>query len=514
MSAEPKPPDPQPEPELRVVPAGPHLPLERRTRIWVTAGVMLGMFLAALEATVVSTAMPTVISSLGGIERYSWVFSAYLLTSTVTVPVWGKLSDLYGRRRLFQIGIAIFLVGSVLSGMSTTMEQLIAWRALQGLGAGALIPLALTIVGEIFTLRERARMQGVFSGVWGFASIVGPLAGGYITDQLSWRWVFFINIPFGLLAAGIIGWMLVEPKREARPKIDYVGAAALTLSMTLLLVGLVEGGNLWGYLSAPTLAIFAGSALLLAAFVYVERRAVEPLVPFGLFGDTTFLMTTIVGFFVGLAMFGTISYIPLFVQGVTGASATVAGSALTPLMLSWVLMSIVAAPLLHRIGARTMVLTGVSIMIVGFVMLTRFGRGASLSMLMGNMAVLGLGMGMTMLTILIAVQAVVPKQRLGVATSLSMFARSIGASIGVAVMGAIMAVRFTSSLAELAISVDPNQLLDPRARELIAPDTLVALERALAEALRGSFWIGVASAVVALVAAFWLPRRLEGESAE
>jgi EmrB/QacA subfamily drug resistance transporter len=499
---------PQPEQELRAVAARPHLELSRRNRMWVTAGVMLGMFLAALEATVVSTAMPTVIASLGGIERYSWVFSVYMLTSTVTVPVWGKLSDLYGRRRLFQIGIAIFLVGSILSGLAGSMAELIAWRALQGLGAGALIPLALTIVGEIFTLEERARMQGVFSGVWGLASIIGPLAGGYITDNLSWRWVFYINIPFGLLSAAIIGWMLVEPRRAERPSIDYAGAVTLTASMTLLLFGLVEGGNLWGYLSAPTIAIFAASAALLALFFVAELRAVEPIVPLELFKDVTFSSTTLCGFFVGTAMFGTISYIPLFIQGVTGASATTAGSALTPLMLAWVTMSVIGGRLLHRVGVRPLVVTGVSILVVGFFALTFFGRGASLVLLMADMALIGVGMGLVMLTILIAVQAVVPKHRLGVATSLSMFARSIGGAIGVAVMGAVLSMSLASRIEGLGVAVDPNQLLDPHARDVLAPETLAALQTALAESLRGAFWIGTVVAVLALISAFWLPRRL------
>src|SRR5919199_966647 len=218
------------------------LEMSSRRRAAVTAGVITGMFLAALEATVVGTAMPTVIASLGGLSHYSWVFSAYLITSTITVPVWGKLSDLYGRRLFFQLGIAVFLLGSVLSGMATTMTQLIIFRALQGLGAGALVPLGLTIIGDVYTLEERARMQAFFSGVWGLASVIGPVVGGFITDQVSWRWVFYINIPFGLAAALIMGLALKEPKRHARPAIDYAGAAVLMIAITFLMLALVEGG--------------------------------------------------------------------------------------------------------------------------------------------------------------------------------------------------------------------------------------------------------------------------------
>src|SRR5215207_153715 len=239
------------------------LAMSSRRRLAVTLGVITGMFLAALEATVVGTAMPTVIASLGGLNHYSWVFSAYLITSTITVPVWGKLSDLYGRRLLFQLGIAVFLLGSVLSGMAGTMTQLIAYRAVQGLGAGALVPLAMTIIGDVYTIEERARMQAYFSGVWGLASVLGPIVGGFITDQLSWRWVFYINIPVGLAAALIMGFALREPKRTSRPVIDYAGAATLTGAITLLMLALVEGGSsLATLLSLRNILLAAGAILL------------------------------------------------------------------------------------------------------------------------------------------------------------------------------------------------------------------------------------------------------------
>src|SRR5918998_1292024 len=237
----------------------PTLSMSAPRRWAVTAGVMTGMFLAALEATVVGTAMPTVIASLGGLNHYSWVFSAYLITSTVTVPVWGKLSDLYGRRLFFQLGIAVFLVGSVLSGLATTMTQLIVFRAVQGLGAGALVPLGMTIIGDVYTVEERARMQALFSGVWGISSVVGPVFGGFITDQLSWRWVFYINVPFGILAAVIMQLSLKEPKRHGRPAVDYAGALLLMASITLLMLALVEGGaTLREFASARNVALING----------------------------------------------------------------------------------------------------------------------------------------------------------------------------------------------------------------------------------------------------------------
>ena len=478
----------------------------------VTAGIMVGMFLAALEATVVSTAMPTVVASLGGIERFSWVFSAYLLTSTVTVPLWGRLSDLYGRKRLYQIGIAIFLVGSALSGMSQSMWQLIGSRALQGLGAGALVPLALTIVGEIYTVQERARMQGFFSGVWGLASIVGPLAGGYITDALSWRWVFYINIPFGVIAAVVVGLTLVEPPPVRKPIIDYAGAATLTASITLLLFALVEGGALWGWTGWQTLACLAGSGALLAAFVLVEQRAADPVVPLDLFLDRTFAVTTVVGFFVGIGMFGAVSFIPLYAQGVAGATATQAGSALTPLLLSWVLMAVLGGRILHRVGVRRMVVAGLVLLTIGFFLLTRLGQGTPLWYLMADMALMGTGMGLVMLTILIAVQASVTRERLGIATSFSMFSRTIGGAVGVASMGAMLASELTMRLQAIGkttgVVVDANELLNPVARAAIEPGMLETLETALAESMRGVFWVGVVVACVALAVSFFLPARL------
>jgi EmrB/QacA subfamily drug resistance transporter len=488
----------------------PHLPMSRRRRIGVTAGIMVGMFLAALEATVVTTAMPTVVAKLGGIDRYSWVFSAYLLTSTVTVPLWGRLSDLYGRKRLYQIGIGLFLLGSVLCGFSTAMWQLILFRAIQGLGAGALVPLALTLIGEIYTLQERTRMQGFFSGVWGLASIIGPLLGGFITDRLSWEWVFWVNLPVGLAAAAIIGVALDEPRRTTRPVVDYAGALTLISSITLLLFGLVEGGQLWGWTSPATIATFAASVVLLALFLWVESRHPEPMVPLDLFRDRTFTTTTIVGFFVGTAMFGATSFIPLFVQGVTGSTATEAGSALSPLLLAWVVTSVVGGRIMHRVGMRRMVVAGVALLTLGFYLLTLFGPGARIGWLMADMALMGVGMGLTMLTILIAVQAVVAKERLGIATSLSMFARSIGGAIGVATMGTVLAVSLSKNLAALNLpSVDPNMLMTPDSRAALAPETLAALSTALADSLHGVFWLGTIVAAVALVSAFWLPSRLK-----
>jgi EmrB/QacA subfamily drug resistance transporter len=470
----------------------------RRRRI-VTAGVMTGMLLAALEGTVVGTAMPTIVAALGGLAHYSWVFSAYLLTSTVTVPVWGKLSDLFGRRLLFQIGVAVFLIGSAACGLSQTMTQLILARAVQGVGAGALVPLAMTIIGDIFTLQERAKMQGLFSGVWGVSSVFGPLLGGFITDQLSWRWVFLINLPVGVAAAAIIGFGLIEPKRHERPTIDYAGAAVLTLGVTLLLLVLGRGSAPAQLLHFRTLALIAAVVVMFFVFLRIEKRAADPIVPLGLFRNRVVSVAIIVGFLAGIAMFAAITFVPLMAQGVLGASATAAGSFLTPLMLAWVLSSIVGGRLLMRVGSRALVLAGLLFMIGGFGALATFSRATPRWMMIVELILIGGGLGLTMLTLLIASQHAVPREQLGITTSLNQFSRSIGGALGVALLGAMLAAGLA------AFSDDPNALINPEARAHIAPAELAALQGALERTLRTIFWTCTAVCTLALGAAVTIP---------
>lgn len=505
----------------------PHVVLSRRRRKVVTAGVLLGMSLAALEVTVVGTAMPTVIASLGGLDRYSWVFSAYMLSSTVTVPMWGRLSDLLGRRPLYLAGIGLFLLGSALSGMSRSITQLILFRAVQGLGAGALLPLSLTINGDIYTIRERAKIQGLFSGVWGVASMIGPLAGGFITDQLSWRWVFYINIPFGLAAAVIVGVALAEPKLTARPSIDYAGAACLAAAVTLLLIVLVESGTEIPWTSPVMVLSVGGFVFFAALFVATERRAREPMIPFILFRNQVVSVGSITGFMVGMAMFGAISFIPLFVQGVLGGTATMAGTMLTPLLLGWVVLAIVGGRMMLRIGYRPMVLAGLAVLAASFVILSLIGPKTPTVLLLADMALMGSGMGLVVLTLLIATQSSVERGLLGIATSINQFSRSIGGAIGVAVMGSILTASLASHLSEIRdatglpevevnrIVHNPSALIEPAARATLPGSLLTSMQSALADALHSVFLAGAIMAVLALVAGFWLParwRRAEPES--
>jgi EmrB/QacA subfamily drug resistance transporter len=503
------------------------LEMSKRRRWAVTVGVMTGMFLAALEATVVSTAMPTVIASLGGLSHYSWVFSAYLITSTVTVPVWGKLSDLYGRRLFYQLGIAVFLLGSILSGISDSMTQLIAFRAIQGLGAGALIPLGMTIIGDIYTLKERARMQALFSGVWGFSSVIGPVIGGFITDNLSWRWVFYLNLPVGLAAALIMGLALKEPKRTERPAIDYAGAAVLMLAITLLMLALVEGGaSLQTLTSARNLGLFAGAILLTALFVWIELRATDPIVPFQLFRNRVVLVSIVAGFLAGVAMFGAITFVPLFAQGALGATATEAGSLLTPLMLSWVGLSVIGGRLLLRVGYKPTSIVGFILLTIGLALLANFGRDTRRVWLYLDLVMVGAGLGLTMLTLLIAVQQAVSRAQLGIATSLNQFFRSIGGAVGVAVMGTVLSAGLTSYLSDVAsrnpsalsmqraaeLSANPNALIEPAARATLSPAALEALQNALTSSIHSVFWVATVVSALALLVSFALPPKRDSQT--
>jgi EmrB/QacA subfamily drug resistance transporter len=447
------------------------------------------MSLGALEATVVSTAMPTVIAQLGGLAHYSWVFAAYLLTSTASVPIWGRLSDLYGRRRMYLLGVAVFLIGSTMSGAANGMFQLIGARAIQGLGAGAIIPLSMTIVGELYALSERARTQALFSGVWGVASIAGPLVGGYITDAINWRWVFYLNIPFGFCCMAVIA-LAYPPSRSDKPvQVDWLGASLLFGGVSALLIALggeTGGAALW----------LSASVVLLAAFIWVERRASEPILPVDLLREPIMTRTLVVVFLVGLALFGAIAFIPLYVQTVMGGTATQAGQVLTPLFLGWVVMSIVGARLTVRMGYRVAAIGGSILMTTGFIGLSLLDSTSTRTLLLVSCTVLGAGMGSQMLSMLLAVQHGVDRSRLGLATSLNQFSRSIGAAVGVAVMGAIM----TRTLTGIALPGGASAAAAASTMALSAP-----VRDLFATGLHRVFLAGLIVSAAGLVATMFLP---------
>src|SRR6185503_16630937 len=381
--------------------------MSRNRIILVTAGIMLSLFLASMESTVVATAMPTIVGQLGGLEHYSWVFSAFMLASTTTVPLYGKLSDIYGRRNLYVFAMVLFLIGSVLCGWANSMTQLIFARALQGIGAGGIMPLAFILIGEMFTLEQRARMQGLFSGVWGVSSVIGPLLGGFLVDQLSWRWIFYINVLPGLLAAALVafGWRDLARSRQ-RPAIDYAGAVLLTVSVVMLLIGLMETG-------AFSWILIAGAVVLFILLLWVERRAADPILPLPLFRDGLFSTATAHGILTGWALFGSISFIPLFVQAVLGTSATQAGITITPMLLGWVTASIIGTRLLLTTGYRKLGLIGTATFTVGAFLMSRAGLNSSQISLMSFVTLMGIGMGLSIPAFLIAVQTSVERRQLG-----------------------------------------------------------------------------------------------------
>jgi EmrB/QacA subfamily drug resistance transporter len=449
------------------------LTLDDRTRRRALYGVMLSVFLAAMESTVVATSMPKVVAALGGVDIYSWVFSGFLLTSTVTMPLWGRLSDLFGRRAVYLTGLAIFLVGSALSGAAHSMVQLIAFRAVQGLGAGSLLTLGMTTVGELFGLEQRARMQGYVSGMWGVASLLGPMLGGLLTDYASWRWVFYINLPPGALAMVLLARALPGGARR-RPSLDWTGLVLFAVGVTALLVEIVEGGRAGAWTGADVLGPLALAAVLLAVFIPVEHRAAEPIVPLRLFRTRMVAAATINGFLSGMAMFGAISFVPLFLQHIGGMSATAAGFVLTPFVLGWVAMSVVSARLALTLGYRALVVTGMACLTVAFVLLARWSPGLTQIVAMRDALVGGIGMGLTFVPMLIAVQSAVARADLGAATSLTQFSRTLGGAVGLSIMGAVMARRLAAGLP-------------------------------MATALHGVFLTGLGVSVLAFLSAFIVP---------
>lgn len=403
------------------------------------AGVVLSVFLGALESTVVATAMPRVVASLGGLPVYSWVFSGFLLTSTVSMPLWGRLSDLYGRRRTYLAGLSVFLAGSALSGAARSMPELIGFRMIQGLGAGSLLTLGMTLVGDLFGLERRARMQGWISGVWGVASLVGPLAGGLLADHVSWRWVFYLNVPVGLVAMGLLAEALRgEAPAKRRPAMDYPGLALFTVGVSALLLAVVWAGRSGHWVHPLVIGALGAGLATLGTFVAVERRAPEPLVPLRLFARRVVVAAVVTGFLAGMAMFGAISFVPLFMQAVTGASATAAGFVLTPFVLGWVTLSVLSARLVLRVGYRPVVVAGMTCLTLAFLLLSRWSGALSPPTAMRDVLLAGAGMGLSMVPMLIAVQSAVDRADLGIATSMTQFFRAVGGALGVSLMGTVM----------------------------------------------------------------------------
>ncbi len=473
-----------------------------RHRKIVTAGLVLAMFLAALEATAVGTAMPTVVAELGGVSRYSWVFSAYLLAATTTVPMYGKLADLYGRRLIFTMATALFILGSALSGVATSFTQLILFRTLQGLGAGGVMPISITLVVDIYTLEERGKMQGVFSAVWATSSLVGPAAGGLITDFLSWRWVFYLNIPFGLAAVLLVSSFLREEGKRREHSLDYLGTFSLTASVAILMLALLEGPELWGWGDPRTLGMIFFSALGLLFFIWQENRAPEPMLPLELFKIRVIAVASLGGLLMGTLMYCAAAFVPMFTQGVLGGTATDAGMTLAPMSIGWPIASTASGWLLMRFGYRPFIVMGSVLGIVGCILLAMADPNSGRLPVMVAMFVLGLGLGFTSTPYLLAVQNAVPWNRRGVATSSVQFFRSIGGAISVAALGAVLNAELAHTVGK---DVDPNVALNPSLRETFPQELLRPLVEGLDRGLGVIYLAMGGMALGALVVSFFFP---------
>jgi EmrB/QacA subfamily drug resistance transporter len=404
----------------------------------ILIGIMLSTALVAIDATVIATAVPSIVASLGGFAEFPWLFSVYLLAQAVTVPVYGKLADVFGRKPVMLVGIGLFLVGSVLCGVAWSMGALIAFRAVQGLGAGAVQPMSMTIVGDLYSLQERAKVQGYIASVWGVSSVVGPTLGGVFSEYASWRWIFFVNIPLCLIAAATIGLRFHERVDRRRPTIDYAGAGVLTVALTLLILGLLEGGQAWAWGSLQGVAVLAAGVVLLGGFVLIERRAADPVVPLQLLRNRLLVATSLVAACVGAVLIGLTSYVPTFVQDVLGTGPLVAGFALAALTLGWPLSASQSGRIYLRIGIRATALIGAAVVVLGSALLLLLGGSSSVVQVGATSFVIGLGMGFAAAPTLIAAQSAVGWQQRGVVTGTNMFFRSAGSAIGVAVFGAIV----------------------------------------------------------------------------
>jgi EmrB/QacA subfamily drug resistance transporter len=506
-----------------------------RRQIFITlAGVMLAMFLSSLDQTVVGTAMPRIIADLGGFNEYTWVTTAYIITSAVTIPIIGKLIDMYGRKWFYIVGIGIFLIGSILCGFSQNMPHLIFSRGFQGIGAGIMMANAFTVIADLFPPADRGKYQGYMSGIFGLSSVIGPTLGGFLTDSVSWHWVFWVNIPLGI----VIIFLFIRFFPNLRPdnmkhNIDFPGVMALILCVVPALLALTWGGTEYPWNSAEIIGMFIFAAIMVALFIFIESRAKEPIIPLYLFKNNIVSVSIIASFLTSIGMFGSITFIPLFFQGILGASAVQSGNLLIPMMLGVLTGSIIGGQLLSRAGGHYKILSGVgiAIMSVGIFLLSRMTVNTSYSTAVLYMVITGLGLGPTMPVFTIAVQNAVSQTMLGVATSATAFFRSIGGSVGLAILGSIMANRFAAELASnipdaVKTAVPPGQLssLANNPQALVSPDAQAGLQQmfnqmgdpslfsqfidglrhALSLALSDVFLVALIIALLALIVTFFL----------
>ena len=486
-------------------PSGAPAPSETGSLRLVILSIGLLLFLAALDQSIVSTALPTIVASLGGVEHLSWVVTAYILTSTIVAPLYGKLGDLYGRRNTIFVSVGIFMVGSILCGVANSMTFLIVSRAIQGLGGGGLFVLALSVVGDAVPPRDRGKIQGVFAAVFSTSSILGPLAGGWLTEQANWHWIFLINVPMGLIA--LVGFAASFKPKGVRVshKIDWWGAIALTIGLGALTLLTSLGGRSFDWASSTAAALAVLTLVGLVAFVFIERRAAEPILPMSLFGLNVFWVTSVLGFVVGASLFGAITFLPLYLQIAEGSTPTGSGLQLIPLTLGIVAASTLAGIYMGKTG-KYKILTnlGTGLLTLGMASLTQIGAGTGMVLFSAQLVLVGLGMGCIFPVLTTAVQNAVPRQTLGTATAAGILLRQSGGALGVAAFGALFSVRLISGLGDAAAQLGGGAQLGPQMIAQLSPEMKTLVADAVINAIHPIFWISAGMAVLGLIFAAML----------
>ncbi|MFC9656807.1 multidrug efflux MFS transporter MdtP [Bacillus subtilis] len=410
-------------------------------RTLLITGLIIAMFFSALDGTIVGTAMPKIVGDLGGLSMMTWLTTAYLLTSTTIVPIAGKLADLLGRRIVYVSGLIIFMAASALCGMANNMTELIIFRGLQGIGGGIMMPMAMIVIGDLFTGKQRAKFQGVFGAIYGLASVIGPQIGGWIVDSLNWKWVFYINLPVGIIAVIFIARGLQGRQQTGPINFDIAGIFTMIVGVVSLLLALSFGGKDYAWDSWQILGLFVLALIGIVSFIIVESKAKEPILPMDLFKNRTFTFLNLIGFFMSIGMFGAITFVPFFMQGIVGVSASESGTIMTPMMISMIITSIIGGQLVYKIGIKSQIITGMLVMAGGFLLLTTLDLDTSKLVATSFMAIIGLGMGLVMPILTLALQESFSKEELGVVTSSSQFFRSIGGTFGITMLGAVMNAR-------------------------------------------------------------------------